>query len=239
MAQPQSLNGLDAVVLAGGLGTRLRPAIGAHPKALAPVAGRPFLSHLFSWLRASGLQRVVLCVGFGADEVESTFGDGAELGLQLVYSRESELLGTGGALRLARPLLGGGPMLVLNGDSLLRANLSTLVEGHLRSAAAATLLLARVPDRAPFGAIEIDRRGRILAFEEKGRAGPGPVNAGVYVINRDVLEQIPEGRPVSLEKEIFPRLVGSLRGVTVDGPLVDIGTPQSLVAAQAFLAGSP
>ena len=226
------LTGLRAAVLAGGLGTRLRSVTGERPKVLAEVADRPFLEHLLIGLRSAGLEEVVLCTGFGASAVEQVIGDGARFGLRLFYSPEGEPRGTGGALRNAAAFLGDGPALVLNGDSLVRCNLAALVACHRRSAALATLLLARVADCGRFGAVGLDARGRIARFEEKGVSGPGLVNAGVYVVERALWERIPADWSVSLEREVFPALAGSLQGQVVDATLLDIGTPESLAAAR-------
>jgi NDP-sugar pyrophosphorylase family protein len=239
VAQPVSLNVPVAVVLAGGLGSRLRAVVGDRPKALAPVAGRPFLEYLLRHLADAGVREAVLCTGFGADAVAEVMGDGARFGLRLRYSREDRPLGTGGALRQAAAMLGPGPALVLNGDSLVSLPLAALCALHAGRAARATLLLARVPDCSRFGAVSIDPDGRMLRFEEKHRAGPGLVNAGVYLVEQSVLQTIPGGREVSLEKEVFPGLIGGLYGLVVDTELVDIGTPESLAAAQRLFAGAP
>jgi NDP-sugar pyrophosphorylase family protein len=236
MAQPMSLTMPAAVVLAGGLGSRLRSVVGDRPKVLAPVAGRPFLEYLLRQLVEAGVRDAVLCTGFGADAVAEVMGDGTRFGLRLRYSREDRPLGTGGALRQAVPLLGPGPALILNGDSFVPLPLASLGALHARRAARATLLLARVPDCGRFGAVSVDCEGRIVRFEEKTRPGPGLVNAGVYLVERTVLEGIPAGREVSLEKEVFPGLIGALAGLVVDADLVDIGTPESLAAAQRLFA---
>jgi D-glycero-alpha-D-manno-heptose 1-phosphate guanylyltransferase len=221
-----------AVILAGGFGTRLRAVTGDNPKVLAPVAGRPFIEHLLLQLAGAGFRQVVLCTGFRADAVSAALGDGSRYGLRLRYSREEGPLGTGGALRRASAFLDEppGPALVMNGDSYVRADLAALMARHRQSGAPATLLLARVEDCSRFGAVTLEDSGRILRFEEKGRRGPGLVNAGIYVVEPAVREAIPAGRPVSLEKEIFPTLAA--HGVVVDAPLVDIGTPDSYAAAQ-------
>jgi NDP-sugar pyrophosphorylase family protein len=226
-----------AAILCGGLGTRLRPVAGDTPKALVEIAGTPFLDRLLAHLAASGLHDVVLCTGVGADRVAAHCGDGSRWGLEIRSSREDTPLGTGGALRLARGLIASSPFLVLNGDSFVDADPRALVSFHTARRAGATLLLVRVPDRSRFGSVRLGDGGRIAAFEEKGLAGPGLVNAGVYALSRNVLDAIPAGRPVSLESEVFPALVGGgLFGFVAHARFIDIGTPESFREAGRFFA---
>lgn len=224
-----------AVVLAGGLGTRLAPVVGPRPKVLAQVLGRPFLAFLLDRLAASGIARVVLCTGYGGGQVRAYFGDrhGA---LALAYSREAAPLGTAGALRLALPLLDEDPVLALNGDSYCDADLAAVWAAHHASGAAATLVLAEVSDAARYGSVATDGDGRVVGFAEKTASGPGWVSAGIYVLARRVLEEIPRGRPVSLEREVLPRWIGrGLRAERSDGTFIDIGTPRAYAAADAVL----
>ena len=226
-----------AAILCGGLGTRLRPVAGDTPKALVEIAGAPFLDRLLAQLAASGLRDVVLCTGVGADSVAAHCGDGSRWGLEIRISREDTPLGTGGALGLARGLIASSPFLVLNGDSFVEADFRSLLSFHAARGAEATLLLVRVPDRSRFGSVRLADGSRIAAFEEKGLAGPGLVNAGVYALSRTVLEAIPAGRPVSLESEVFPSLVGgALFGFETEARFIDIGTPESLREAGRFFA---
>jgi NDP-sugar pyrophosphorylase family protein len=229
-----TLANVGVIVLAGGLGRRLRAVTGDRPKVLVRVGGRPFIEHVLLQLQNSGLKDVVLSTGFGAAAVEELLGTGRHLGMRLRYCRETHPLGTGGALRLACTMLGMGPMLVLNGDSLVRTDLTVLLREHLHNPAIATLLLAEVPDRSRFGAVSIDESGRIVQFKEKGVAGGGLVNAGAYVIEREMLVSCPTNRAVSLEYELLPALVGRIRGLAVSSALVDIGTPEALLAAQHY-----
>jgi NDP-sugar pyrophosphorylase family protein len=231
---------LEAVVLAGGLGTRLRRVIGDRPKVIADVAGRPFIERVLERLRRAGIRRALLCTGFGGEEVERTLGDGSRLHMQLRYAREPEPLGTGGALRLATTVadLVHGSSLVLNGDSVVTLDLPAFFAQHRNAAAIASVALAKVPDRARFGEVTVGCDGRIVAFREKGGDGPGWVNAGIYLFEREVLDAIPTGRPVSLEREVLPALprVGVVLGIVAPGPLVDIGTPASFRMAQHLFA---
>lgn len=226
---------MRVLILAGGLGTRLRPAIGATPKALAPVAGRPFLEHLLDRPAREGFRCVALLTGYGAESIEGYFGTGHQHGLEIAYSREPEPLGTGGALRLAVSRFPDERFLVMNGDSFFDIPLRSLVDAHLATGALATLALARASEGGRYGGVEIDAGGRVSRFVEKGQplAG-GLVNAGIYVIERSVLEAISAARAVSLEREVLPALVGEgLHALPFPGSLVDIGVPADLIALQA------
>jgi NDP-sugar pyrophosphorylase family protein len=227
-----------AVILAGGLGTRLRPVVADVPKVLAPVGGRPFLAWNLELVAAAGIRRAVLCTGHLADQIEAAFG--TRFGdVALVYSRETEPLGTGGALRHALPLVASDPCLVLNGDSCCPVPLEQLWMHHRMRGARVTLLSTLVADGRRFGRLDADAVGHVTAFAEKdGRGGATWINAGVAVVARGVLERIPAGRAVSLEREVWPTLVGDgmhvLRRVA---RFVDIGTPEDYASAERLLAG--
>ncbi|MFN8543847.1 MAG: nucleotidyltransferase family protein [Candidatus Binatia bacterium] len=240
MNAPRSPRGATAAVLAGGLGTRLRAVVPGRQKALAPVGGRPFVAHVLDWLADAGLAQVVLCTGYLGEQVRETLGD-AYRGLRLVHSREPEPLGTGGALRFALPHLDGDPVLVVNGDSLCRASLAALWARHLACAACGTLVVTPVPDVGRYGRVEVGKNDRVLRFEEKAAIGGGGwVSAGVYLLSRDLVASIPGGKPVSLEREVFPAWVGrGLHAHPVAESFVDIGTPDAYAAAGTALAHEP
>ena len=203
-----SLDGITAVILAGGLGTRLRPVVSDRPKVLAEVCGRPFLTYLLDQLQAAGAGEAVLSTGYLGEQIEAALGS-CYRGLPLGYSQESAPLGTAGALRsaLARP--GSDPILVLNGDSYFDADLPDLLAHHRSHGARATLALARLDDTRRFGRVVLAADNRVTAFEEKGAdEGAGWINAGIYVLARQLLETIPAGGPVSLERECFPAWIG-------------------------------
>ena len=231
-----------AVVLAGGLGTRLRSAVADRPKVLAEVRGRPFLAWLLDQLAGAGVRRAVLCTGFLGERIEAAFGR-AHGALELVYSREEEPLGTAGAIRLAEPLLDTDPVLVVNGDSYFEADLGAFFESHRERAAGgapASILLAEVPDSGRYGRVELDADGVVLAFREKSSAGPGWINAGLYLVQRRLIRSIPAGGAVSLERDILPGWVGrGLVGHGAAGRFIDIGTPASYEAAERFFSGDP
>src|SRR5262249_30727494 len=217
--QPPSLADTPAVILCGGLGTRLRGVLADRPKGLAPVAGRPFLELQIELLRDAGLRRFVLCVGHMAEQIADHFGDGSALGVRVDYSVErGGLLGTAGALKLAADHF-APRALVFNGDTYLAADYSALLRSHVREraarAASLTLTLARAPEGTRFGRAVLDPSGRyLLGFEEKsetGRDADNWLNAGAYVVERELLDEVPPGRPVSLEREVFPQLIASGR----------------------------
>ena len=237
MTETSVLASIPVAILAGGLGTRLRPAIGGLQKAVAQVAGRPFLAHLLDQVTRFGFRDVVLCVGFGADQVEGALGD-AFGPLALRYSRESEPLGTAGALRLALPLLAGDAAMVMNGDSFCDADLAAAWASHRERKALATLVLVEVADTARYGRVELGANDAIRRFAEKQPdGGPGWINAGIYLLARSRIEAIPARRPLSLERDVLPSWVGDrLFGHRSRARFIDIGTPQSYADASRLLA---
>jgi D-glycero-alpha-D-manno-heptose 1-phosphate guanylyltransferase len=224
-------------ILAGGLGSRLRPAVAGLPKALASVGARPFLVYLFDQLVAAGVRDVVLCTGYLGDPIRTRFGESYGT-LRLSYSQESSPLGTAGALRLALPLFKSNPVLVMNGDSYCEANLREFCLWHATRDSDASLLLTKVFDTKRFGQVQLAPDGRVTVFQEKGKGErPGLINAGIYLISRDWLEEIPRHRTVSLEREVFPLWIGrGLYGFPSESRFVDIGTPESYASAQSFFA---
>lgn len=230
---------VDAVVLVGGQGTRLRPLTLSAPKPMLPTAGVPFLTHLLSRIAAAGIDHVVLGTSYKASVFQEFFGDGASLGLSIDYVVETEPLGTGGGIRNVADKLRGDTALVFNGDVLSGVSLTDLLAAHSDSAADVTLYLTRVADPTAFGCVPTDDSGRVTAFLEKTRDPPtDQINAGTYVFKRSVLEQIPAGRPVSVERETFPGLLEA--GAVVTGFVDttywrDLGTPGDFVAGSADL----
>lgn len=233
------LPGVEAVVLVGGQGTRLRPLTLSAPKPMLPTAGVPFLTHLLSRIRDAGVRHVVLGTSYRAEVFTEHFGDGAALGLELEYVVESEPLGTGGGIRNVAGALREPDVLVFNGDVLSGLDPSDVVRTHRESAADVTLHLVRVPNPQAFGCVPTDGDGRVQAFLEKTSAPPSDqVNAGCYAFRREVIDSIPAGRPVSVERETFPGLLDS--GARVQGHLassywLDLGTPAAFVQGSADL----
>lgn len=227
---------IDAVILAGGLGQRLRPVLRDRPKPLAEVDGRPFLEWLVLALKAAGIRRIVLATGHMGETIEQALGDGRRFDVELTYSREPEPLGTAGALRLAAGHARSSPLLVLNGDSYCRFQLDDLLALHRDRRAAATLWLQEERDAGRFGSVELDGKGKIVRFLEKAGDKPALISCGVYLVERAVIDRIPTGRAVSLERDVFPGLAGhDLYGVVGRGTFLDIGTPQALAKADNLL----
>ena len=232
---------MQVLILAGGLGTRLRGVVEDRPKALAEVAGQPFLAYLLDQLRMQSFHDVVLCVGHLGEQIQERFGDGSRWGLSIRYAWEQELLGTAGALKNAQPLI-EGPFLALNGDSYLDSDLRQLVAFHRRRRhiprLAGSLATVRVAETSAYGTLQLGPGGRLERFQEKVAAASGWISAGVYVLEPQVLEAIPAGRPASLERETFPALLEQgcrLYGCPMEGFFVDIGTPQGYRAFQAYV----
>lgn len=233
------MSDIDAVILVGGLGTRLRPLTLSAPKPMLPTAGVPFLTHLITRLRDAGITHIVLGTSYRAEVFEEHFAGGAELGVELEYVVESEALGTGGGIRNVAPALRADTVVVCNGDNLIGVDLELLLAEHGRRTADVTLCLTRVNDPRAYGCVPTDADGRVQAFLEKD---PHPVtdqiNAGLYVFRRAVIDTIPTGRPVSVERETFPGLLAS--GAAVFGHLQsgywrDFGTPADFVEGSADL----
>ncbi|MBC6795223.1 MULTISPECIES: sugar phosphate nucleotidyltransferase [Corynebacterium] len=229
----------DAVILVGGKGTRLRPLTNSIPKPMLPVAGAPFLEHLLARIKEAGMTHVVLGTSFKAEVFEEHFGDGSHLGLEIEYVVEDEPLGTGGGIRNVLDHLRYDRAMVFNGDVLGGTDLQAVLNTHVEQEADVTLHLLRVSDPRAFGCVPTDADGRVSAFLEKTEDPPtDQINAGSYVFNRSVIEKIPAGRPVSVEREIFPGLLEA--GARVFGHVDqaywrDMGTPADFVRGSSDL----
>ncbi len=228
---------MQAIVLVGGEGTRLRPLTETMPKPALTLVDRPFLAYMIEWLAGHGVDEVVLACGFLPDVLrEALAGEEERAGVSISYVVEPERRGTAGAIRFAADELGErleDRFLALNGDVLTDLDLTALQRAHADSGAAATIALHPVDDSSAYGLVSTDPEGRVLAFTEKtGEAVPGEINAGMYVLERSVLDLIPPGEEVSIERDVFPRLVGEgLHGLRLDGYWMDIGTPQRYLEA--------
>jgi mannose-1-phosphate guanylyltransferase len=244
---------VDAVVLVGGQGTRLRPLTLTTPKPMLPTAGVPFLTHLLVRARDAGVDHAILSTSYRADVFRGHFGDGGDLGLRITYVTEPAPLGTGGGIRNVAAYLRDDDFLVFNGDVLSGVDLRALVTAHRDRGADVTLHLTEVADARAFGCVPTDADGRVTAFLEKM---PEPVtnriNAGCYVFAPSVLDRIPAGRPVSVERETFPALLADgarVYGVVDTAYWLDLGTPAAFVkgcrdlalgtVASAALPGAP
>jgi mannose-1-phosphate guanylyltransferase len=228
---------MQAIVLVGGEGTRLRPLTESIPKPALTLVDRPFLAHMIEWLAGHGVTEVVLACGFLPDVLrEALAGEEERAGVKIRYVAEPRPLGTAGAIRFAADQLGddlGDRFLALNGDVLTDLDLGAQLRAHEEWGAAATIGLHPVEDAAAFGLVQSGARGEVLEFLEKsGERLPGEVNAGIYALERSVLDLIPPGESVSIEREVFPRLVGEgLHGLCLDGYWMDIGTPERYLQA--------
>jgi len=195
----------EAIVLAGGFGTRLRGVVHDVPKPLAPVAGRPFLAWLLGRLAASGMRRCILATGYLSDVIEHRIGTRWQ-GMEIAYSLEPEPLGTGGAIRLAANRLHGDAAHVLNGDTWLEYDPGALEDAARATGAPMAIALARVEDVARYGSVDVDQ-GRVAGFREKGEAGPGWINAGCYFLCADALAALPARHAFSFEQDVLqPRV---------------------------------
>ena len=230
---------VDAVILVGGKGTRLRPLTLSAPKPMLPTAGLPFLTHLLSRIAAAGIEHVILGTSYRAEVFEAEFGDGSKLGLQIEYVTEPNPLGTGGGIANVAPKLRHDTAMVFNGDVLSGADLGELLEFHHAKQADVTLHLVRVGDPRAFGCVPTDEDNRVVAFLEKTEDPPtDQINAGCYVFQREVIDRIPRGREVSVEREVFPALLADDLEVCgyVDATYWrDMGTPEDFVRGSADL----
>jgi len=227
---------MEAIVLAGGFGTRLRQVVPDLPKPMAPIAGRPFLEILLSMLARKGFTRAVLSLGFMPEKIIAHFGS-SYMGMELAHEVESQPLGTGGAIRVALTRCVSDHVFIFNGDTYLDLEVDD-VERLWQSRQHPVLVVREVPDTTRFGRVEI-RDGRVIAFLEKGQSGPGLINAGCYVLPKTALDDFPLRQPFSLETEFFMKSLQCIRfdGFITYGRFIDIGMPDDYLLAQTALAG--
>jgi D-glycero-alpha-D-manno-heptose 1-phosphate guanylyltransferase len=230
---------MEAIILAGGLGTRLAPALGELPKALAPVAGRPFLDWLLQALAANGVTRCILSLGYKAEMVREHCGERCQ-GVELAYSIEETPLGTGGAIRRALPLVHEWPAFVLNGDTLAEIELAAMRRAHLAAGARISIAAASVPDASRYGLLRI-AGGRVAEFQEKQGAEPGFINSGCYLFNHDLFDGLDLPERFSFERDFLAPRIGQLQPLVFAGHgyFIDIGVPEDLARAQRELVWPP
>jgi mannose-1-phosphate guanylyltransferase len=226
----------SAILLVGGMGTRMQPLTFSTPKPMLKVAGIPFTEHQIVKAREAGITEIVLATSFMAEIFEPYFGNGDEFGIKISYAVEESALGTGGAIRNAASKLSqSGPIVIFNGDVLSSHDLQAQIEFHIEKSADVTLLLTQVPDARAFGVVELDSSQRVLSFNEKMENPPtNMINAGCYIFNRTVIDSIPENTVTSVERETFPQLLkndGRLFGFVDSGYWLDIGNPAALLTA--------
>lgn len=237
----EQLSDCTALLLVGGLGTRLKSAYAEGPKALAPIAGKPFLAYLLESLAAAGVEHVVLCVGYRAEQIEASFRTGDEFGLRIRYSREAAPMGTAGALSLAYLRYARGErVLAMNGDSILQMSFPAMWDWHRKNAGSVSIALARLDDTSRYGQVEVDSRGWVTSFREKnGTRTPGFINGGVYLFEPAVMEEIVRQSAVSLEREVLPaQIAHGLLAFKTDGYFIDIGVPDDFRRAQSELVAA-
>jgi len=230
----------SAILLVGGRGTRLAPLTNNTPKPMLQVAGVPFTEHQIVKARSAGITEIVLATSFKAELFEPYFGDGKNFGISIKYAVEEVALGTGGAISNASAMLeGSGPVAIFNGDVLSKHDLDRQFKAHEANGADVTLYLTEVNDARAYGAVELDGSGRVTAFNEKMENPPtNVINAGCYIFNREIIDSIPFGKVISVERETFPQLLSN--GAKVFGFIdksywLDIGTPAALLKASRDL----
>lgn len=226
---------ISIAILVGGMGSRLRPAVENKPKAMAPINGKPFLSYLFNWLILQGAQEVVLCTGYKGEQIRDYFTEQYQ-SLHIKYSHEKIPLGTAGALRLSMSKVKSDHILAINGDTFCDANLNDYISWYKDNQYNAAILLAYMKDVLRFGSVVTDRQGYVASFSEKvNRYAGGYVSAGIYLLNRNIIEQAPQGCALSMEYDVLPGLVGKgLAGFKTRSSFIDIGTPDSFNTAQSY-----
>lgn len=229
----KTVGDLTAMILCGGEGRRLSNTVPDTPKFLAPLADRPYADWILTMIAAEGVRDVVLCTGAMGERVQSYCSDGSHWGLEVRYSRDPWPLGTGGAVRQALQLSTSDPVVVLNGDTLIRLQLAALLAMHRDHGAVGTILVTLEEDCSGFGSVQMGDANNVARFGEKERHGPGHVSAGVYMLTPSALDFLAAGTRASLEHDVLPTLTdGRLYALVGTGPFVDIGTPASYRRAQ-------
>lgn len=232
---------IDAIILAGGEGKRLRSLVQDTPKPLAEVGAKPFLDILLAQLdKCNCINRLVLAVGYKAERIVEAYKDCSAYNFDIGFSVEETLLGTGGAIKKGLGYTETKDVLAMNGDSYTEVNIEDLINTHRNNKAKLTIVLLEIESAGRYGSVKVDAHNRILSFEEKqGADESGLINAGIYVMQRDVFDTIEENRVVSLEKDVLPGFVkmfqGEIYGYTVNGKFIDIGVPASYMRADAYL----
>ncbi len=245
---------MKGIIIAGGFGTRLYPLTYSRPKHLLPVANRPFLEYQVSLLRKAGVDEIVFATNYLADMIENHFGDGSNFGVKMTFALESQPLGTAGAIKNAAALLPDSTVIVLNGDILTDFDINIISSFHVQKKALATIALRPIERPHAFGALKLDENNRVLSWYEPteaekkaAAANPSPktgefdfINAGIYILEPDVISNIAENRPVSIEREVYPKLIAEtdkVYGFSPDGFWLDIGNPDQYLAANRAVVG--
>lgn len=228
---------MQAIIIAGGFGTRLRPITDTCPKPALPIMGRPFLEYQLDLLKRVGVKRVTFSLHYHADQIQKIFGDGSQYGMEFFYAVETKPLGTGGGIKNCEPHLTNDPVLIFNGDVLTDIDLNETIEFHTKKKARITIVMTPVEDPTAYGVIFTKPDGRILRFLEKPsreEATQNTINAGIYIYDRDVFNEIPEGINYSVERGLYPKMLesgDSLYGFKTENYWLDIGTPEKFMKA--------
>ncbi len=227
--------GMEAVILAGGKGTRLAGIVPDLPKPMAPIAGKPFLEYLLQSLKQNGFTRVILSIGHRAESIRSYFSS-HDIGLEITFCEETSPLGTGGAIRAAMKLAQSDSVFVINGDTFASIHYEAMLQQHMQHRVSLTVALMPVEDTARYGAVEVDGI-HISGFSEKGRAGSGYINAGVYLMQHNLLETLSLPERFSFEQDVLMSHLASLRpnAFRAEGYFIDIGIPEDYARAQIEL----
>lgn len=232
---------IDAIILAGGEGKRLRNLVYEIPKSLAIVSGKPFLDILLAQLnKCNRIKRVILAVGYMGDKIIEKYKDCSLYNFDIIFSVEDKLLGTGGAIKKAIRYTKTKDILVLNGDSYTEFNIEDLIKTHRDKKRGLTIVLYKVEDVSQYGSVIVDDQNRIILFEEKKeKTEPGLINAGIYMMRRDIFSTIKKNRFISFEKELLPAFIknikGNIYGYIVDQKFIDIGIPERYKKAEQYL----
>ena len=245
---------MKGIIIAGGAGTRLRPLTYTRPKPLIPVVNRPFLEYQVALLKRHGIDEIIFCTNYMADKIAAHFGDGSAFGVSMRYAIEETPLGTAGAIRNAQEIAGRDTVVVLNGDVLTDFDISSIIAFHKEKQALVTLTLKEVPSPSPYGVVITGSDGRVREFREPSEAqkkafadnpnitqtGVDGINAGIYIMEPEALDAIPTGRPVSVEREIYPKFLADgqpIYALARDGYWLDIGRPEQYrQATEAILS---
>ncbi len=247
---------MKGIIIAGGLGTRLRPLTYRRPKPLVSVANRPFLEYQVALLRQYGIEDIVFATNYMAEKIEGHFGNGSRFGVRMQYALEDKPLGTGGAIRNAADLFPGEAVAVFNGDVLTDFDLGKIIAFHQERNSIATVTLSEVPSPHPFGILILDSRGQVQEWREPSEeskkalavdpdvapTGKDLINAGFYILEPECIERIPQGQPASIERDIYPQLIAEkapIYGIAPGGFWMDVGrAEQLLIATQSVLTGA-
>ena len=231
---------IDVLILCGGLGKRLRGVINDIPKPMAEINDRPFLDILIDYVARYGFRRVILCIGYMGDVIKQHYQE-RERSLNILFSKEREPLGTGGAIKNAEPFIQSNPFLAMNGDSFCPVNLHTFLDFHTSKGALLSIALVRAKETQDYGVIALGESQRIVSFDEKIGVGmetsPSFINAGIYLFDRSILSLIPSQKKYSLEYDLFPKVISKeFYGYVTSETLIDIGTPERYEKAKQHFA---